>query len=272
MIVYPVAKINIGLRITEKREDGFHNLETIFYPVKGIEDALEVVRADTFNFSMTGLPVDGIPDDNLVVKAYHMWQEKFGLPPVHIHLHKAIPTGAGLGGGSSDGAAMLQLLNEFFNLEMTSDKMMKDALSLGSDCPFFIQERPVFATGRGEIMDPVELNLSDFHLIIVKPDSRISTAEAYAHVHPQQTRISLKALIDFPIGRWRGNIQNQFEKYVFSLCPEVEQLKRILYDNGASFALMSGSGSAVYGLFHSEKRGLEELFPATWQVFRQKLG
>jgi 4-diphosphocytidyl-2-C-methyl-D-erythritol kinase len=270
MIAYPICKINIGLQVTEKRDDGFHNLETLFYPV-GLCDALEVVEAGHPEFRLTGLPVEGDPAGNLVVKAYELIRADYKMPPVKIHLHKRIPTGAGLGGGSSDAAGMLMLLNDLFGLKIDREKLMQYALKLGSDCPFFIHGKPVFATGRGEIMEDIPLSLKDYYLILVKPPVHVSTAEAYLNVNPHGSRMSLKALAGFPVSKWRGNIQNQFERYVFAAHPEVGQIKQILYDQGASFSLMSGSGSCVYGLFRSEKRGIEKLFPETCQVFRQKL-
>lgn len=270
MITYPISKINIGLQVTGKRADGFHNLQTIFYPVQ-LRDALEVIEADHDEFHLSGLDVEGDPVNNLVVRACGLIRADYQIPPVHVHLHKNIPTGAGLGGGSSDAAGMLILLNELFRLKISQTKLMKYALKLGSDCPFFIQGKPVFATGRGEVMEEVNINLQDYFLILVKPPVHISTAEAYQHVNPQGSRLSLKGLIGFPVGKWKGNIQNQFEKYVFGKYPEVGQIKQTLYDQGASFALMSGSGSSVYGLFRSEKKGLEKFFPDNYQIYRQQI-
>ncbi len=270
MITYPIAKINIGLLITEKRPDGFHNLETIFYPVQ-MQDALEVVQADEFSFSMTGLDIDGDPMDNLVVKAYDLIKNDYDIPPVKVHLHKNIPSGAGLGGGSSDAAYMLQMLNDLFDLQIETEKLMDYALKLGSDCPFFLHRRPVFATGRGERMQDVNVELKEYYLILVKPPVHVSTAEAYANITPQKSRLSLKGLVGFAVGKWKGNILNHFERYVFAEHPEVAQIKQTLYDQGATFALMSGSGSAVYGLFRSEKKGMERLFPEDYKIYRQKI-
>ena len=269
MITYPIAKVNLGLQITEKRPDGFHNIETVFYPVP-VQDALEVVEADDFKITITGIDLNEDPERNLVVQAYRLFKEAFELPPVHIHLHKNIPVGAGLGGGSADASYMLLLLNELFQLKISEEELLKYALQLGSDCPFFIRPRPVFASGRGEIMQDLPLNLSGHCLIIIKPPIHISTAEAYRNILPSKSRISLKALSRFSVSKWQGNIQNQFERSVFIKYPEVGEIKQKLYDLGASFALMSGTGSAVYGLFRSEKRNIEAGFPATYQVFRQK--
>lgn len=270
MITYPIAKINIGLQVTEKRPDGFHNLETIFYPVQ-MQDALEVVEAGDFSFNTTGLALDGDPMQNLVVKAYELVKADYNLPPVKIHLHKQIPAGAGLGGGSSDAASMLMLLNDLFKLKMKKEKLSEYALMLGSDCPFFLDAKPVFATGRGERMEAVNVDLEEFYLILVKPPIHVSTAEAYQNIVPRKTRLSLKGMIGFPVQKWKGNIRNYFEPYVFQTYPEVGDIKQKLYDSGATFASMSGSGSAVYGLFRSEKRSLDRLFPEDYQIFRQRL-
>ncbi|WP_372775433.1 4-(cytidine 5'-diphospho)-2-C-methyl-D-erythritol kinase [Mangrovibacterium sp.] len=270
MITYPIAKINIGLLVTEKRPDGFHNLETIFYPIQ-MQDVLEVVEADEFQFNQSGLALDGDPGDNLVVKAYQLLKRDYQIPAVSIHLHKNIPSGAGLGGGSSDAAYMLRLLNQLFNLKISADKLKEYALQLGSDCPFFLHGKPVYATGRGEIMEDIPVELKEYYLILVKPPVHVSTALAYQSISPQKPRLSLKGLVGFSVGKWRGNILNHFEKYVFQEHPEVGQIKKTLYDQGAAFALMSGSGSAVYGLFRSEKKGIENYFPADYKVFRQRL-
>lgn len=270
MITYPIAKVNLGLQITEKRPDGFHNLETIFYPVP-LQDALEVVMADHFKINITGIDLNEDPKENLVAKAYRLLKADYQLPAVHIHLHKNIPVGAGLGGGSADASFMLLMLNDLFDLKISEGQLLKYALQLGSDCPFFIRPRPVFAAGRGELISDISLNLSGYYLVVVKPAIHISTAEAYQHIEPAKSRISLKALAQFPVSKWKGNVRNQFENYVFSKHPEVKEIKQTLYDLGASFALMSGSGSAVFGLFRTEKRNLKNQFSQDYQIFQQKL-
>ncbi|WP_159522531.1 4-(cytidine 5'-diphospho)-2-C-methyl-D-erythritol kinase [Sunxiuqinia indica] len=270
MIVYPIAKINLGLLITEKRADGFHNLETIFYPVP-VQDALEVVHANEFQITITGIDLQEDPTSNLVVKAYRLLKDDFDLPPVRIHLHKNIPVGAGLGGGSADVSYMLKLLNDLFQLKLDQQKLMDYALKLGSDCPFFIQPKPAFARGRGERLEEIPLDLSGYYLVLVKPPVHVSTAEAYQHVRPAHSRISLKALSKFPVRRWRGNITNQFEKHVFEKHLEIGEVKQKLYDMGAVFSLMSGSGSAVYGLFRTEKKSIQSYFPENYRFFFQKL-
>jgi 4-diphosphocytidyl-2-C-methyl-D-erythritol kinase len=270
MIVYPIAKINLGLQVTEKRPDGFHNIETVFYPVP-IQDALEVVESDSFKISITGIDLHEDPEKNLVVKAYHLLKNDFQLPSVSIHLHKNVPVGAGLGGGSSDAASMLLLLNDLFQLEISEEKLLEYALTLGSDCPFFIRQKPAFARGRGELLEEVPVSLKGYHLVVVKPPVHIATAEAYKDVVPAGSRISLKALVRFSVTKWQGNLQNQFERTVFAKHPEVAEIKQTLYKFGATFALMSGSGSAVFGLFRSEKKSLIAHFPADYQIFFQKL-
>jgi 4-diphosphocytidyl-2-C-methyl-D-erythritol kinase len=270
MIVYPIAKINLGLLITEKRADGFHNLETIFYPVP-VQDALEVVHASEFQITITGIDLQEDPTSNLVVKAYRLLKDDYDLPPVRIHLHKNIPVGAGLGGGSADASYMLKLLNDLFQLKLDQQKLMDYALKLGSDCPFFIEPKPAFARGRGERLEEIPLDLSGYYLVLVKPPVHVSTAEAYQHVRPAQSRISLKALSKFPMRRWQGNVTNQFEKYVFGEHPEVGEIKQKLYDMGAIFSLMSGSGSAVFGLFRAEKKSIRSSFLESYQLFIQKL-
>ncbi len=270
MINYPISKINLGLNITEKRQDGFHNLETIFYPVQ-LQDALEVIEADSFSFTSSGIQIDGDPTSNLVVKAYQLLKNDYKLPEVKIHLHKNIPAGAGLGGGSSDAVEMLKILNQLFDLKISPEKLFAYALSLGSDCPFFLNPTPVMAKGRGELFTEIDVDLSAFYLIMVKPPVHISTPEAFKNITPHKSRLSLRGLIKFPVNKWKGNIVNHFENFVFEKYPEVKQLKELLYNEGAVFALMSGSGSSVYGLFLSEKKGLEDKLPTGYQIFRQKL-
>ncbi len=269
MIYFPHCKINIGLRVTNKRSDGFHDIETIFYPV-AIQDALEFVEADEFRFTLSGIDIEGNNDDNLVVKAYNLLKSEYKLPPLHIHLHKHIPLGSGLGGGSSDAAFMLSELNEYFDLKIRMRKLMEYALQLGSDCPFFINPVPSLAKGRGEILEEIEINLSGMFLVVVKPPIHISTAEAYKNITPKISETPLDQLIRQPIEKWKNTIYNDFENPVFSKYPEIENIKTKLYNIGASFALMSGSGSAVYGIFKNEI-DIKSIFPETYQVLTQEL-
>lgn len=253
MVFFPNAKINIGLRVLNDRGDGFHNIETVIYPA-GLTDILEFIEQPPSIktnqiFSATGIPVGTDPDENLCVKAFYLIKQDFKLPPVFIHLHKMIPVGAGLGGGSADAAFMIKYLNQYFKLNMTREQMTGYALQLGSDCPFFILNQPVLATGKGEQMQFLSLNLKGMFLVIVKPDIVVSTAEAYKNVNYSNPSVSLKELVTLPLHQWKSNIENDFEKSIFSEYPVIGKIKADLYENGAAFASMSGSGSAVFGLF-----------------------
>lgn len=270
MIIFPNAKINIGLNITEKRADGFHNLETIFFPVAW-RDALEFVVAHEVLFSSSGIPISGDPESNLVMKAYRLLQSHFNLPPLKIHLHKQIPFGAGLGGGSSDAAFMLSMLDRYFGLNLSREELEIYAARLGSDCAFFIRNSPVFASGKGEIMEPIQLALNDWFILLVKPPIEVSTPKAFQLVVPQKPVNSLKAMVQLPVQEWKGKVVNQFESSVFQLYPEIGELKQRLYDLGASYASMSGSGSCVFGLFQQLPLELETLFPASFLTFSQQL-
>lgn len=270
MISFPNAKINIGLRITGKRPDGYHDLETVFFPV-GWSDALEIASSEELRFSSSGLEIDGPSESNLVMKAYRLLSNDFDLPPLRIHLHKQIPFGAGLGGGSADGAFMLRMLNKTFNLDISQEKMIEYAARLGSDCPFFLVNRPVFATGRGEVMSAIDVSLKGLSLFMVKPVIEVSTANAFRHVVPQQADISLRDLIQLPVTEWRRNIFNQFETSVFLQYPEIEAIKNQFYRLGAIYASMSGSGSCVFGLFVELPEKIRQFFPPIYQVFSQQI-
>lgn len=263
MITFPNAKINLGLNITEKRSDGYHNLETIFYPIK-LQDALEVTRleesSEPFKLHISGTTLEGKPDDNLVVKAYNLLKQDFQLPPVDIHLFKHIPTGAGLGGGSADCAFMIKLLNEKFHLELSLEQMETYAAKLGADCAFFIQNKPVFATGIGNIFQPIDFSLKGYHLVLVKPNSSVATREAYANITPRKPEVSLLQIIKQPIETWKNSMKNDFEDSVFLTHPEIAAIKDKLYDLGAVYASMSGSGSAVFGIFKSPIENVDEKF------------
>ena len=251
MVTFPNCKINLGLHVLEKRSDGYHNIETVFYPVQ-LKDALEIIQKGSpgIEFSLSGLTVEGGPDDNLCIKAYHLIKNDYpDLPAGHIHLHKAIPVGAGLGGGSSDGAYMLMLLNKKFNLGLSEKQLINYALQLGSDCPFFIINKPVIATGRGEILEPLTVNLSAYKLFIVHPEIHIHTSRVYEHIKPSHPTISIKEIIQQPLESWKENLTNDFEQSVFSNYPEIKIIKDELYNAGAIYASMSGSGSTVYGIF-----------------------
>ncbi len=260
MISFPNAKINIGLNVVSKRDDGYHNLETIFYPVK-LADALELADSDEMQFSSSGIEIDGNPENNLVVKAYKLLQKDFELPPVKLHLHKIIPFGAGLGGGSADAAFTLKMLDKFFNLKIPSTKLKNYAAQIGADCPFFIENKPTFATGIGDQFQPVNLDLSEYKILIVKPNISVSTPDAYKNVIPAKPKFNLKDIETLPIEKWKDFIKNDFEKSVFEKYPAIETLKQTLYEMGAVYASMSGSGSAVYGIFRHLPVNSNRLIP-----------
>lgn len=250
MVFFPNAKINLGLCVTGKRSDGYHNIQSILFPVP-LYDVLELIDSPDgdFSFSMSGIPVDGDHRQNLVYRVWQMMQLDFELPPVKMHLHKAIPMGAGLGGGSADAAFLIRLVNAHFKLGLSTEKMREIAVRLGMDCPFFIENVPALATERGDKLSSIELDLKGKHLVLVKPDCHVSTRDAYAGVKPKKPGVDLEEAIKKPVGRWKELLVNDFEKSVFKVCPQVGIIKSKLYDAGAEFALMSGSGSAVFGIF-----------------------
>jgi 4-diphosphocytidyl-2-C-methyl-D-erythritol kinase len=254
MVVFPNAKINLGLNVVERRPDGYHNIETVFYPI-GLTDVLEVEPSETcsdYSFSSSGIQLDGDPEDNLIVRAYHLLRSGYEFPAVDISLVKQIPFGAGLGGGSSDAAFMLKALNELFELKITPRRMEKLAAMLGADCPVFIKNKPVFATGIGDVFTPLKLSLKGCFLLLVKPDIHVSTPDAYSLVVPEKPETSLSELIQRPMEEWKYCIKNDFEKSVFAKHPAIRTIKEELYSMGAVYASMSGSGSSVYGLFKSD--------------------
>lgn len=251
MVTFPNAKINIGLQVLNRRADGYHNLETVFYPIK-LHDALEMVEADGMRFIPSGLPIPGDGGDNLCMRAYGLLQKAYDLPPVHIYLHKVIPIGAGLGGGSADAAFLLKLANEQFGLGLDDAQLTGYARQLGADCAFFIRNAPVLASGIGDVFVDVSMDLSPYHIVVVKPDIHISTAAAYGMVTPHPAGRQLAAAIAGPVESWRDQIVNDFETGIFAKYPEIAAIKAFLYERGAVFAAMSGSGSSVFGLFEEE--------------------
>jgi len=259
MLIFPNAKINIGLNVLNRRDDGYHNLETIFYPVN-IKDALEIVVADELSFESSGLEIPGRVEDNLCIKGYHLLKKDFDLPPVKIHLHKHIPIGAGLGGGSADAAFFIRLINQNFNLGMTDEQMIGYARKLGADCAFFIKNKPVFAFEIGDEFEPVRLDLSKYQVVLVMPPVHVSTAEAYRGVKPAPVKDSLMDLIYEPIADWKKYIKNDFEASVFKNHPEIRGVKAAFYEAGALYASMSGSGASVFGIFETmpDLSGLED--------------
>jgi 4-diphosphocytidyl-2-C-methyl-D-erythritol kinase len=258
MIKFPNCKINIGLNILSKREDGFHNLQTVFYPI-AVYEAIEVVEGDNTNlpilFTQSGIEFPHDRTENICVKAYQLLKIDFPqLPPVKMHLHKAIPVGAGMGGGSADGAFTLKLLNDKFGLGLSTDQLKNYAGNLGSDCAFFVMNQPCFATGKGEILEPLTLDLSAFDILLINPGIHVSTAVAFSHIEPGKNQVDLKEWIYSPVENWKANIVNDFEESVFKLYPAIRAIKADLYDKGALFASMTGSGSTVYGIFNKESR------------------
>lgn len=264
MICFPNAKINIGLHITERRSDGYHNLESVFYPIN-IQDALEVVSAAKLDFSASGIEIPGNMEDNLCVKAYHLLKKDYVLPPVHIHLHKHIPIGAGLGGGSSDAAFFIKLMNEKFELGLRDEQMEAYCRHLGADCAFFIQNKSVFAYGKGDQFLPVKLDLSAYFMVLVMPDVQVSTSEAYRGVKPALPKIKMIDVVENDPLTWQNVLKNDFEASVFDKFPVIRGVKAALYESGAIYAAMSGSGSSVFGIF-KEKVKLSEL-EQKFQVF-----
>ena len=248
MICFPNAKINLGLNVVSKRPDGYHNIETIFYPIP-VKDALEIMPADELKFTQTGIQVDAPMERNLVIKAMNALKKSHEIPALDIHLLKAIPFGAGLGGGSADAAFMLKLINDCCQLHISDDELEAVASTIGADCPFFIRNKPVFASGTGNIFEPVDLSLNGYYMCLVKPDVAVSTPEAYAKVTPAAPKISLKEIIRHPVEEWKEWMVNDFEASVFPKHPVIENIKNTLYERGALYACMSGSGSSVFGIF-----------------------
>lgn len=259
MIEFANAKINIGLQIINKRPDGYHNLETVFYPIP-LFDVVEVLPSDVLNFQVSGLGAalaqslsanqqQAFFENNLCVKAFHTLQERYHLPNVSIYLHKTIPMGAGLGGGSSDAAATLKAVNALFKLKLTHEELELIAASLGADCPFFIQNQPVFAKDIGTVFESISLNLRGYQLLLIHPDLHISTVEAYASCVPRGEGLQLKSMVQLPVVEWKEQIVNDFEQGIFVKYPQLGQIKEKLYAEGAVYAAMSGSGSCMYGIF-----------------------
>lgn len=251
MVAFPPCKINLGLRITAKRPDGYHDLETCFYPVPWT-DILEVIHAPTASFAYSGHVIPGDPSSNLCEKAYRLLQNDLNIGPVSMHLHKVLPMGAGLGGGSADGAYMLRILNDLFDLDLSRERLISYAAALGSDCPFFIGDGPMIGRGRGELLSAADLSLKGTYAVLLKPDIHISTAEAFAGIAPQMPPVSIESVIKESPSNWRSIMRNDFEDSLFPRFPILGELKAQLYNAGAFYASLSGSGSTVYGLFHTQ--------------------
>lgn len=249
MILFPNCKINLGLHVVQKRTDGYHDLQTVFFPVP-FRDILEIIPSSTFKFTSTGLTIPGDLSSNLCVKAYELMKARFpDLSPVNIQLHKIIPMGGGLGGGSSNGSFTLLALNELFDLKLSVEELLNMALQLGSDCPFFIVNEPSFAVGRGERMEKVNINLNGYYLVLILPGIHVSTAQAFSGIQPKQPTIDLKTKISEAPETWKDWLVNDFEDSVFKVHPEIADIKARLYKQGAVYAAMTGTGSTVFGLF-----------------------
>lgn len=270
MIAYPCCKINLGLNIVNKRKDGYHNIETIFYPVP-LHDVIEINKMHedfpsmlNCDIKVTGTYLNNCEDkDNLVVKAYNLLAKRFYLPRIHAHLYKQIPSQAGLGGGSADAAYMIKMLNEHFQLKISNDEMQQLAAKLGADCAFFINAKAAFATGIGNELTPIktEINaLKGYYLTLIKPDIAISTAEAYSNIKPQQPKKCCKDIISQPISTWKEELKNDFEEPLFTKYTELKDIKKRLYEEGALYAQMSGSGSTIFGIFDKKPKNVEQIF------------
>ena len=247
MIVYPNGKINLGLNVLEKRADGYHEISSAFYPLKQLFDMLEILPADNFSFSSSGIAIPG--GSNICTKGFDLLKADYDVGNVKIHLHKMIPIGAGLGGGSADGAFVLKALNELFELNLTNNQLEKYALKLGADCPFFIENTPKYVTGIGEKMTAIDLDLSDYEITFIFSELHISTAESYGGVMPKKDETNLLYLISKPITNWKEVVRNDFEVSTFKKHPELSKMKAKLYADGAIYASMTGSGSVIYGVF-----------------------
>ena len=267
MITFPIAKINLGLNVVERRPDGYHNLQTVFYPVP-LKDAIEVIPMDEgfpsdvdCDLKVTNISIDGDEQRNLVVRAYQMLKQDFpALPRVHVHLWKGIPTQAGMGGGSSDCGFMISLINRMFDLGLSEEQMIQYAARLGADCAFFILSRPCYAEGIGERLEPIALDLKGWYIGVVRPDIPVPTKEAFSRIHPHFPTKNCREVVMQPVETWHKDLVNDFEESVFALHPEIGDIKSRLYDMGATYAAMSGSGSALFGLFKEKPEHLAQAF------------
>ena len=249
MITFPNAKINIGLDVLNKRPDSYHNIESLFYPIP-LQDALEIIPSNgELEYTTSGIALECVADDNLVVKAFRLLQEQYHLPNVKIHLHKHIPFGAGLGGGSSDAAFTLRMINEMFELNISETQLIKYAASLGADCAFFIKNTPQMASGIGDVLTDASLSLKGKYLLLLKPNIAVPTASAYRFIVPRQPEVPLSKHLSLPLKQWEGLVKNDFEISVFRQFPHLAELKAMMYNLGAEYAAMSGSGSSIYGIF-----------------------
>ena len=251
MVVFPPCKINLGLNIVAKRADGYHDIDTCFYPVPWT-DLLEILPAQELKMETSGISIPGSAEENICLNAYHLLARNYKIPPVQIYLHKLIPIGAGLGGGSADGAYALKAMSSLFDLHLSSEQLKVYAAQLGSDCAFFIETTPALGTGRGEVLTPISIDLGGKFLVLIKPDIHVSTAEAYANVTPGTWSSPLQKIVGKEIDEWKNQLKNDFEESVFEKYPVIKKIKDKMYESGARYASMSGSGATVFGIFESE--------------------
>ncbi len=261
MLYYSNAKINLGLNIIEKRKDGFHNIETVFYPLS-LQDAIEFVPSEMVSLTSSGIQLDCELEQNLIIKAYRLLQEDFDLPILKFHLHKIIPFGAGLGGGSANAASTLIELNKFYNLKLSESQLMRYASKLGSDCAFFIKNKSVFAEQKGDVFSELELDLSAYQILLIHPGFGVSTPEAYAGVCPRVAKVSVAKIAQRNVNSWKDNLRNDFEETVFQKYPILDEIKQKMYNNGAVYASMSGSGSSMFGIFENQAEDID--FGSFW--------
>ena len=261
MVTFPNAKINLGLNVVEKRTDGYHNIETLFVPLFDLYDVLEIVEADKTTLQILGIEIDSEPEDNLILKALRLLQKDFEIPELSCFLKKNIPTGAGLGGGSADATFMLKLLNEKFTLNITQKNLESYASKLGADCAFFTRNKPSFAQGTGNVLSDLNISLQSKYIVLAKPNIHVSTAEAYSKIVPKKWETPLKNVLQLPILEWKNYLFNDFEKNVFALHPQLAEIKQQMYDFGATYASMSGSGATIFGIFDQKPNvNFEEMF------------
>lgn len=271
MIVFPNAKINLGLNILRKRPDNYHDLQSIFLPID-LKDALEVIvdkSIKDFKFTNTGLTIDAPAEKNHVIKAYKLLKNNFDLPPVKIHLHKVIPFGAGIGGGSANASFMLKLLNNLFDLKQTNEKLEEYAKKIGADCPFFIKNKPAYVEGIGDILSDIDYDFSNISVFLVKPNINLNTAKVYSFIKPNENVPELPEELNTPIENWKNTFTNDFENVIFSRHPEISKIKEKMYENGALYSSMSGSGSSVFGFF--ENINIDIDFDIDCQIFKTKI-
>jgi 4-diphosphocytidyl-2-C-methyl-D-erythritol kinase len=261
MICFPNAKINLGLNVVEKRADGFHNIETVFFPVQW-QDVLEILPSNDYELEIKGLEIEGDIESNLITKVYRVIESKYDIKPVKVILLKNIPMGGGLGGGSADAAFMIRALNDYFQLNISEDDLEEMLRPLGSDCAFFVRNKPVYAYGKGDQFESVDVDLSNYKIAVVNPKIHVGTAEAYGGLSPKFPEMNIREVLKMPIEKWKDHLYNDFESTIFKAHQEIKDLKDKLYELGAVYACMSGSGASVFGIFEKDKElDLKKAFP-----------